>query len=81
MITPERLQSLPRVMGAALPNVIPALPNAFERVGPCRDVEQPLIRGCVLHHGGCLAVDGKYDWPFCLSQALQKRSRVIAKRR
>ena len=67
-------------MGASVSNIIAALPDPFQRISLCRNIEQPLIGGGILHHGRSLAVNREHQVPLGFFKALQERRRIVSKR-
>ncbi len=65
-------------MHASAFNIIATLPDTFQHISLCRDIEQPLIGGGILHHCGSLAVDRERHWPLGFFKALQERRRMVA---
>ena len=67
-------------MSASVSDIIAALPDPFQRISLCRNIEQPLIGGGILHHGRSLAVDREHQVPLGFFKALQERRRIVSKR-
>jgi len=63
-------------MGATGFDMFAALPDIFQCISLCRDIEQPLIAGNIPHHGCGLPVDREYHRPLGFFELLQERSRI-----
>jgi len=68
----ELFKELARRTGPSHPRLLETLPDAFVSIRTRRNVEQALVRRCILHHGCGLAVDGQHDGAFALLQMLQE---------
>jgi hypothetical protein len=71
----EFLEELLCRPGSALTRVFEALTDALASVGPCCNIQQALVRLCVLYDCGGLAVDGQDYGALTLLDLLEKFAR------
>src|ERR1700674_5499659 len=62
------VEHLTRRTGAALGGIVKPLADALDRAGFGREIEEPLIRFGILHHGGGFSIHRQDKGTFCLSE-------------